>query len=403
MPSKGVIIGSTIGAAAFIALIALLLCLLRKRRSQRRNTMLTPLTMPLAAEKGGVYEFDNGSVGPTPRSARIVAAMSTNLRAFGKSFGSRSPDNRDDSQFMVDESSRQSPVMAGVLSAKDRYRDWWSRLGEEAKFNWRVRHEQFGGGGRYPAATTSDNKQDFRSLADVGEQEAQRRRGSRSSHGSANSRDHFLGGLSVDLGRSDSFADSNAVPAAQAGSSYNNHNRLESLSFDDSNIKLPAWTVHPPSSYIAEVQRSRGRTMSTSEYSRPTSGVSTNRRSGYRSGQSFDSQEAARRTKFRSDPFDLEIEEVAPPTDTDLAHLPRIKSKCPALTTQQQSRAPSSSMYPSGVSSVSGSMRSIRTVSTGDWSDPGPDVGPAVARRGDSSAPAPSGDGKGGKGIGMAM
>ena len=144
--------------------------------------------------------------------------------------------------------------------------------------------------------------------------------------------------------------------------------------------------------------------MSGGGSSRPGS-TASNRRSAYRSGQSFDSQ-AARRNKFRSDPFDLEIENRTLPTDSDLAQMPTLKPDMAAAGPPPSYRGVASSKYPSGVSSVSSASSyrtvSVKSVNTGDWSDPGPDVGPGVSRRGDSSVPS-GGDKKGGRGIGMAM
>jgi hypothetical protein len=222
---------------------------------------------------------------------------------------------------------------------------------------------------------------DFLTLLNMDEREldreAQRRRASLSRrNGSAGSTDQFLGRLNLSFGSDDPFSDANALahtsakPAPLVVSQGNNP-------FSDANaIREPK-----PSTYIADIRRSRGQSVSNNS----TAGRQPStmyRRESAGSVSDF----ADRRNKFRSDPFDLERPEL-------LAGARAAKN---SITSSMGATAGSDSRSsrvsggvgtggirkPAGAHTRTDSFTSKYSsgVSMGDWSDPGPDVGPAASR-----------------------
>lgn len=238
-----------------------------------------------------------------------------------------------------------------------------------------------------PRARPLTNKPDFLTLLnmDDGEldREAQRRRISRARGGSEGS---GVGGLSLNFG-DNPFSDANALAfsnpraAPPVASGPNNP-------FSDANaIKAPP----QPSTYVNDIRRSRNQSFGGSMAgfgntydlqglrvangsSRPPSGAtgagpheSFYPRDSTTSFESF----TTKRDKFRSDPFDLEQLSESIPGSFNLAAL----AMPSAVHTRNISNG-GSSKYSSGIS----------TGSLDEWSDPGPDVGPAVnGKLGDAS------------------
>ncbi|KAK2015376.1 hypothetical protein LZ32DRAFT_626915 [Colletotrichum eremochloae] len=362
VPTPVVIASSVAGAVVFLGLLGLLIWFWRKRLfKRRRSTLLTPLSTEPGfrhAEKAP-YIIDRASLGPTPRSAKLKAALGYNFQRFLGQLGALVSPNRDSSptrdrsQFMnVSQHSRNSSSLSNhmgprdVVTTKDRVKDWWERLTADMNFNWRLR-----GNGNVdkdtfvPARDVKDRKAatggqpDFLTLLGMDDREVERE---------AQRRHHFLGGLGLNFDNAaanpNPFSDANAVrhdsvkPGPLAVANPDND------PFSDVNaISAPAAAAKPPSTYVADVRRPP----SGSTYSpRPDSMY----RDSVQSVESF----ATRRNKFRSDPFDLERPELLG-----------------SRTTQASSNYSQAS---SGAPRVPGSYSS--GVSMDGWSDPGPDVGP---------------------------
>jgi len=407
-----VVAGSVIGGLAVVSLVAFILWFWRKRvLRRRRSTLLTPLSVgpsfgrgPNNGEKS--YFIDRASVGPTAKSSKLKAAVGAN---FKKVFSKSREDsvsvnmNRGNSQFMDPSpgqhsraSSRSSAAKdKGAVTGKDRFMDWWSRLTADVNFNWKIRNDRNAEPDPFTAArdmkektNAMGNQPDFLTLLsmDDGEVqlEAQRRQQMHAAKGSASSTDHFLGGLNLNFDSTNPFSDSNALshdsakPAPLVVSQPNNP-------FSDDNAIKGA--SKPPTSYVAEVRRSRGQSLGGGAQNGRISNAPFSPRvdSMYRESMASVDPFGSRRNKFRSDPFDLDRPEVlgrqnVPSSNFSTAGsstAPRLSSNgdrmsgLPGRPGRAHQRSESfSSKYSSGIS-------------LGDWSDPGPDVGPA-GRRWDS-------------------
>ncbi|KAB5542642.1 hypothetical protein GE09DRAFT_248936 [Coniochaeta sp. 2T2.1] len=418
--------GGVIGGVLLISMIAFFGWWWRRRIvKKRRSTLLTPLTMDntFGPDEKGAYVINRGSIGPTPRVERFKSAVGYNMKKINGSIsrimnrrGSTSPSvnmDRGNSQFIdsnaMNNRSRSSSAASRMLpevTAKDRLTHWWARLTADMHFNWRLKknknpngddmfgsprgmNEKTAGGNgsgnhRPPTGTTPA----FLTLLGMDDREldreAQRRRmdPSRQQGGSASSSDRFLGGLNLNFGGSgpsdDPFSDANAIahisakPAPLVVSQSGNP-------FSDANAVVPS--VPKPGTYVAEMRRSRGQSVTAADRRPPSSAV------GYReSGASVESF-GTRRNKFRSDPFDLERPEL-------LGRAGGSMSSSAAATVGSSGNSRISGgvgtgdvRRPAGAHTRADSFTSKYSsgISMGDWSDPGPDVGPAVARGGGGS------------------
>ncbi|KAK1658867.1 hypothetical protein BDP55DRAFT_564272, partial [Colletotrichum godetiae] len=400
-----VIASSVVGAVAVIGLFGFLLWFWRKRLlKKRRSTLLTPLSTDPSFREKSSYVIDRGSLGPTPRSAKLKAALGYNFQRFRGQFGGLVSRNRDSSstndrtQFMnISQHSRNSSSLSNhggprdVVTTKDRVKDWWERLTADMKFNWRLRGDRNVEKDPFASARNmSDRKAaapgqpDFLTLLGMDdrevEREAQRRRVSRN-QGSAGSADHFLGGLGLnfDNASADPFSDINALPHNSAKPAplavANPGNGNGNNPFSDANaISAPAAARKPSSTYVADVRRSRGTSVGGGT-TRPPSGSTYSPRldSMYRDSMQSVESFATRRNKFRSDPFDLERPELLSSSlgSSSGGRLTQASSNysqgggAPRVPGNAHTRADSfSSKYSSGVS-------------MDGWSDPGPDVGPS--------------------------
>ncbi|KAK6226619.1 hypothetical protein QIS74_00174 [Colletotrichum tabaci] len=390
-----VIASSVVGAVAVLGLFGFLLWLWRKRLlKKRRSTLLTPLSTDprFRHTENTSYVIDRGSLGPTPRSAKLKAALGYNFQRFRVQLGglvSRNRDSssgRDRSQFMnVSQHSRNSSSWSNhtgprdVVTTKDRIKDWWERLTADMKFNWRLRGDRIVE--KDPFAPTRDmqdrnaamgGQPDFLTLLGMDDtevqREAQRRRLSRG-QGSAGSAEHFLGGLGLNFenAAANPFSDVNALPHDSAKPAPLAVANTGNDPFSDANaISAPAAAVKPPSTYVADVRRSRGTSFGGGT-TRPPSGSTYSPRleSMYRDSMQSVESFATRRNKFRSDPFDLERPELLGSRTTQASsNYNQGGGGAPRVPGSAHTRADSfSSKYSSGVS-------------MDGWSDPGPDVGP---------------------------
>lgn len=424
--------GGVIGGVVALSTIAFFIWWWRRRMvKRRRSTLLTPLTVdnlgrPTGGGEKGAYEINRSSIGPTPVTEKVKNAIGYNVKKIrgrmsrivtrGGSTSSPSVNmNRGNSQFMDPVSSSHSRATSSTLSSgsgaevtsKDRFLDWWSRLTADVNFNWGLKNkgsnEQFSSSSRSmnekkPAA---NGQPDFLTLLGMDEREldreAQRRRASVARKaGSAGSADHFLGGLNLSFGGSNSnpddpFSDANALPRSSAKpaplvvSQANNP-------FSDSNA-IRNQAPPKPNTYVADIRRSRNQSISGGAGNNWPSAAAPG---GYReSVASVESYTTRRNNKFRSDPFDLERPELLASARQAKASM----SSSTAGTAGSSDWPPRASRLSGGVGtgdirrppgahqrSESFSSKYSSGVSMGDWSDPGPDVGPAASRKDGSEA-----------------
>ncbi|KAI2627539.1 hypothetical protein GGR54DRAFT_418703 [Hypoxylon sp. NC1633] len=410
-----------IGGVVIISLIAFLIWLWRKRRLQgRRNTLLTPLS-PSATfrpDEKAPYLTGRSPIGPTALSEKLWAVVGMRYKRLRGRVsdivardGSPSPSinlDRGNSQFgppSVAHSRDNSNVIGaagGPSSTKGRFVDWWGRLTEDGNFNWRLRHESKGeptskdafaatrpaNGGNGPSISLQP---DFLALMSMDDKQLDREsaRGRGSVNGnqqrrsiSAGNEQHFLGGLGLNFDMADPFSDVNAVGNNTASatplvvSAANNP-------FSDANaITAPSSAVNGGlTTYVQNIRRSRGHSVNVGGISCQASTVGTRMNSVYRESSASVDTTGTRRNKFRSDPFDLDRPDLLQSANSSTAPLAGRSSIAgrgsrsirglPNTPKQAHVRAESfTSKYSSGVSGIS----------MGEWSDPGPDVGPAAAR-----------------------
>ncbi|KAH8174858.1 hypothetical protein LIA77_06277 [Sarocladium implicatum] len=369
------LIGGIAGGVVGLALAAFLLwwCM-RRRRRNRESRFSTSLNMPPGAEKRRTYEFDTGSVGPTPRRQRFAATLDYHANKFGWSFFGRNQSsnsvnmNRGNSQFFegLPSHSRGNSTTSldgrANLSRKDRFFDWWSRLKEDVNFNWRLRN---GRADNWAARNmmekdTGDMEPDFLTLLAKDEK---RRSGHRSMHSrgaSVTSIDRFLGDLGMDWDNSrgaDPFADTNAAPAPKPSDPF-------------SDVNVVQQTQKPPKTYVTDVRRSRGASVGGAVRA---SNMSSVYRDSVRSDDSF----GTRRNKFRSDPFDLELDHRRLPSYENVEPMPTV-NPIYGLPPRPTSLKQGHDSYTSSRYTKS---------SIGDWSDPGPDIGPSRSTVATSNSP----------------
>lgn len=361
--------GGVIGGLAVIGLIAFFIWFWRRRIfRKRRSTLLTPLG-PDPAFGGGMrgekqpYTIENGSIGPTPRSTKVKAAVrqqygrirgrldrSGSIRSISSG---RSVDmNRGNSQFMDtspmvngrkgSNASAMSPRnRSSDLTIKERVLGMWGRFrGKEPDtptFEDQNRNDIFAargiGGSMKSNASSANkarpltNKPDFLTLLNMDDREldreAQRRRVSRTRDGGGGSLGSNLGpgALSLDFGNP--FSDANAIPRGNKSAGEFTVSAADNP-FSDANAMV---VPRQPNTYVSDLRRSRGMSVGAAsvdleksydlhglrvvnQVSRPTSGatgVGGNNNSVYFRDSSTSLESfATKRNKFRSDPFDLE-------------------------------------------------------------------------------------------------
>ncbi|KAI1735131.1 hypothetical protein F4680DRAFT_311514 [Xylaria scruposa] len=429
------IAGGVIGGLAVVSVIAFLFWFWRKRlMKKRRSTLLTPLSTGQANGGGekGPYIISRNSLGPTTIPEKVRAVVGYNyhrLRGRVNSLVTRSPRpsvdlNRGNSQFgLPDTPASRSASGAGVdtnrpTTIKGRFVDWWGRMTEEGNLNWKPRNEPKGGRPNNDTYTSMSNmaqprkkgsQPDFLTLLSMDEKQQQQQQGTSNNTAAGNSNprrsqslgnDHFLGGLGLNFGIENPFADSNAMshdsakvkPLAVSGPATSNP-------FSDANaLPAPARPANAggPATYVQNIRRSRGHSVSAAN-ARPPS--NTRMPSMYRESRVSVETSDTRQNKYRSDPFDLDRPELLAQSPGSRPGSSGTRSGygngnarvgLPSAPRPTHARNESfTSKYSSGVSSM------------GDWSDPGPDVGPAAGRW---DTPSPEGAlgrlGTGGRGEG---
>ncbi|KAI1082598.1 hypothetical protein F5B20DRAFT_578268 [Whalleya microplaca] len=416
-----VVAGGVVGGVVFLALIAFLIWYWRKRSmKKRRSTLLTPLSSDpnyRGDEKGGPYIINRSSLGPTSLPVKLGAAIGAKYRRLRGRVNdlvtrSASPSpsvnlDRGNSQFGPPSSPpsrsnsrpREAPGGGPTQTGKGRFVDWWDRLTEDADFNWRLRSEA-----RNSRAVDSplpaphkmkddssapmlgSQQPDFLTLLSMDdkqlEREAARGRGRGSSRSisekprrrsiSLGNEGHFLGGLGLSFDNANPFSDQNAMdhgsakPMPLTVSSPTNP-------FSDANAIAGPANPAPAAAaggYVREIRRSRG--YSVNSIGRP--GESIIYRESGASVESF----GTRRHKFRSDPFDLDRPELLQGSSSSENILTGGLTRGASTRSNRSNRGPLNTPRQAHLRSESYSSKYSSGVSMGDWSDPGPDVGPAA-------------------------
>ncbi|KAL4723407.1 hypothetical protein ACLX1H_009904 [Fusarium chlamydosporum] len=141
-----VVVGSVVGSILGISMLAFVIFWLMRRRKlqHRRSTLLTPLgTRPGVPPPSNLmkYEIDNQSLGPTPRSAKVAAAMSANAKKFSQRLRQSMSDashinmSRGNSQFGADSqtmSTARAHSRASSTPGQQPQNGWWGQLIEES-------------------------------------------------------------------------------------------------------------------------------------------------------------------------------------------------------------------------------------------------------------------------------
>ncbi|KAL2263121.1 hypothetical protein VTK26DRAFT_8142 [Humicola hyalothermophila] len=282
-------------------------------------------------------------------------------------------------------------------TTKEKFRGWWSRLLGSIKSNGRSRNTTAedngvaasGPGERKTGVSSQPDFLTFLNMDDPGlDREAQQRRA-----GSAGSAARFLGGLDLNFGSSSEnpFSDSNAIahtsakpaPLAVGQSGINNTGNP----FSDANA-IPGLSA----TRVVDVRRSRGQSVSNSIVRQPSTTYYTRDSVGSMGSVATTTNQ---RNKFRSDPFDLERPELLSGSVATTASASLRKSNVtsstvgtagstatanPEVNLNQGPRRPTGAVTRDRTESFTSKYSSgISVASLGDWSDPGPDVGPGAS------------------------
>lgn len=386
----------------------------------------------------GEYVINRGSIGPTPKTERIKATFDYNIRRikgrFGDMMTSRASNgsvnmDRGNSQFMGPDNmsgNRDSNTTNGSgnsdvgnggygAAAKDKVTGWFGRVaGAGAGLTSKFR----GGNGdgdsqdekRAMGAQPNkkDGQPDFLTLLGMDERELERaaqnkknskkKRASmdRGRYGSSSNND-YLGRLNIDF--DDPFSDKNAIahqsakPApltvSQANNPFSDANAIRSNNNNNNNGE---YSTLKPNTYVADIRRSRGQNDPLANFR-----ADSMYRDSVQTVNTVDT--SAKRNRFRSDPFDLERPELlqlgrsTPKTATSSNMSVAGSSTAPRLSDGSGSRlsggvGTGEVRRPRAAHQRGDSLTSKYSsgVSMGDWSDPGPDVGPSAPMWGDSSS-----------------
>lgn len=296
--------GISVGGFTVLSLILLLIFLCRRKRAQRRgDRLLSPFatngereTAELsghAADTGtGTEDVAAAAIFPgrRPRSPGGAAnGAGVNYNRGPPQFLER-PADRGSTGHRPDELAAARPA-SNVLTVQDRVLDWWTRRAEDKDFNTRVRLE-----GGMPVAGHMGNKSSSSNTLPVS---------ARAGHGLRR-----LGG------NLDPFSDRHATSGEVAYYSPRAAAAGPSKPFSDAAARSPrrqsrggpAYPRYGPGVGLQSRGRSHSATARNSQYPPPS--MAFRLPSAHReSVQSVDSF-ADRRNKFRSDPFDLEIQSL---------------------------------------------------------------------------------------------
>ncbi|KAI1190369.1 hypothetical protein F5B17DRAFT_438198 [Nemania serpens] len=372
--------GGVIGGLALISILLFLIC-----------TLLTPLPTGPADRGGekGPYGVRRDSPGPASIPDKLRGRVNGLL---GRSLKPGMDLNHGNSQFgpldttMINAASRAEGASTKAMTTKARLVGWIENSPKSRRSNNDV-YVSMPNAGQAMKGGTDENRQQQQGASDG---TAARRTNPR--------RSQSLSGLGLDFDMENPFVDSNGMSHESAMVLPLATTRAETSNpFSDANAvpiaAVPAFKNNNTSAqargaatYIQNTRRSRVYSVSavSSVSTRPSSGATAGRvPSPYRESSVSVETSDTRRTKFRSDPFDLDKPElfalspessargVAGSSDggqggryNNAPVLPNM----PRPTHARGESLTSRSLYPSGVSSMA------------DWGDPGPDVGPAAGR-----------------------
>ncbi|KAM0427206.1 hypothetical protein ACHAPT_007634 [Fusarium lateritium] len=295
-----VVVGSVVGSVMGLSMLVFLFWFLRRRATRRRrSTLLTPLGIPPGAP-GGMgsekYEIDNHSLGPTPRSTKLAAAVTVNAKKFGRRLrlstsGSGVNMNRGNSQFLDSNPSHSRSASMGPYpssrggSSSEGHQGWWSRLILESSAE-NLEAQEISEKERGTTRTPSPNPfSDANSMAAVPP-----------ANPFANARDSLV-----------------PSPLAPGRSPPQRPPRPDDPFSDSNSIAPLAPTRLPPATYVTDVQRSRGPSMvrnltppgpnGTPNLAPPTS-------------------REAWRDNIHSNPFDLELDGRHVPSVSNIHPMP---------------------------------------------------------------------------------
>ncbi|KAK9415921.1 hypothetical protein SUNI508_10050 [Seiridium unicorne] len=395
------VVGGVVGGVVAVALIAFLVWFWRKRiRQKRRSTMLTPLGPESgfgSASEKIPYSISRSSIGPTNVSEKLKAIVGANVKKIRTRFGGHSSSssinlNRGNSQYMegLTHSRDNSADFGG--SAKDRLLGFFGRSSDKGRGD-RANDASSDARGMKQNKTRLGSQPDFLTLLSMDDTQlaAQTNKG-RTSLGnprrsqSAGSNDHFLGSLNLNFDSANPFSDANEMARDSAKVAPLTIMNPDNPFSDANAVQKPSATKQTgPTTYVQNIRRSRGTSVGGAT-TRPASNAASAWRESGTSVASF----ATRRNKFRSDPFDLDRPELLSSSVGSQTPLPTRSSRAsstrgsgvplPPHPAHTRNESLSSSKYSSGV------------VSIDQWSDPGPDVGPATSRY---DSPTPTGERRG--------
>lgn len=380
----GAMVGGVVGGFAILGLISFIFWYLR-RRKRRRDSFLTPLgSDPGDFSRSTSRNGDDEANGPVEKlKAQIGSGFAVMSTSFSKLKARVRRDdkngvnmNRGNSQFLerIPQHSRQNSALSiqpGKITLKDRFGNWIEQAKENYLFNKLVK-----GMGRekdpgHPFAAAREKQAfagmktpspDFSQFPAMEERELQ--------IASERRRQSLSRGIGINT--DNPFAD----PVVQA--QLANSNPFN----DPANIVSAPKPSQPPpaSNYVADVRRSRGQSISQPESRYPSTYAPDRESYGYRDTY-MSSTTNGRKTKGRSDPFDLEklrFEATPPPMPSNFSSL--------YITTNNnidQARSGDQQAQPRIVSNANSENSAAGTYTSkysstmlSDWGDPGPDLGP---------------------------
>ncbi|KAL1888722.1 hypothetical protein Cpir12675_006059 [Ceratocystis pirilliformis] len=390
----GAIVGSVLGGLFFVILIALLLWWWRKRQiKKRRSTLLTPLTLdPSEGPENDAaanptrdkeYIIETGSVGPTPRSARFKAAVNYNVSKLRSQL--RSTDVGIDRTSRMSRAkppmSRHQAMLAGAAATKDKTKGWvLGMLGRLPSTSTKTEANNVSARSISPNADSqTGSKPDFMKYLGMTSGDVQRHNQNRQANHSASNSACSTDLLLANNRHSDPFSDyraldSNVLPdMRKVASRTGSDNGVNPFS---DNHEVPK---RVESGYIAALRQTR---MKSTARSSKASKSSLAQKGDSIYWLAYDNQEVSdSRLRFRSDQFDLDqnlsrdLAGVPPPMPQFAAMRPESGISVNSNSTTMSVRPPKRPL----VARIRGDSLSSKWSSggsLGDWSDPGPDIGP---------------------------
>ncbi|KAJ1324262.1 interleukin 15 receptor alpha [Microdochium nivale] len=393
--------GSVAGTVVLIGILAFLFCW---RRRKRRNSSGSP-SSPNSAERGvrekEPYVITRSSIGPTPNSQKFKASLSYKYKEACLQvveLGVRAAETiglRKRTDVDLDRGpSQYGPLMTGAHSRsnsgadalpvanvppKREYPDWWDRLTQDDGQNWTLKPGQdinrassnvMGAdptaarnlpppipprrgpvldGGPTPTRTNSTGQAPGRAAPTA--RLPQPRLAAPS--------DHFMSNMGLNFEAADPFSDVNSMSHVSA-MVMPLSTPTESNPFSDTNALPTQPQAKGPRNHIQGVQHARRESHNSVMRRQQADSV-------YR--ESTISQESfqTRRNRVRSDPFDLDR--------------PDLRAAIPSNTASVANNPPQPDAPRQAHMRTHSTSSSKYSVSDSGFSDPGPDVGPGVARK----------------------